>query len=280
MDRAARILKYARYGNLGVVASNHLRTMRGAPLRLMKHPMPNPGHSSTRRINKLVEALPGEVRYLEIGLYNGTTFQNVRAPSRYGVDPDPLFEILSLPAGVHITVGTSDEFFAGLDSEVEFDVVYLDGLHTFRQTYRDLINACRRCRYGVILLDDVVPVDEVSAIPDFDNSLREYRRLGLTRPSQWQGDVFRTILCLQAYHPELQYRTIISDGAPQSLVWLRDPATDVRSVDDTRLDQLEAIGFADVFSDGVPESFNPRLESDAINEAVADCPNRSEFATS
>ncbi|HET7247078.1 MAG TPA: class I SAM-dependent methyltransferase [Streptosporangiaceae bacterium] len=36
---------------------------------------------------------------------------------------------------------TSDEFFAGLPTGKTYDLIFIDGLHTFEQAYRDLCNA-------------------------------------------------------------------------------------------------------------------------------------------
>ena len=46
---------------------------------------------------------------------------------------------------------TSDEFFATLRRSKRFDVAFLDGLHTFDQTYRDMINTFAHLRDGVML---------------------------------------------------------------------------------------------------------------------------------
>jgi hypothetical protein len=84
------------------------------------------------------------VSYLEIGVDEGRTFENVVCAERWGVDPSPKFDMSRLPDGATFFRLTSDEFFAGLSAEKGFDVVFLDGLHTFEQTYTDLVNALAR----------------------------------------------------------------------------------------------------------------------------------------
>ena len=44
--------------------------------------------------------------------------------------------------------------------------MFLDGLHTFAQTYRDLINAFKVCPDGVILIDDTRPPSYLASLPD------------------------------------------------------------------------------------------------------------------
>ena len=90
----------------------------------------------------------------------------MRARRRCGVDPNPLFDAVLLPRGATFAVMTSDEFFRTIRPSRRFNVAFLDGLHTFEQTYRDMINTFAHLTNGVILIDDTVPVDEYSAIPD------------------------------------------------------------------------------------------------------------------
>jgi hypothetical protein len=166
-------------------------------------------------------------------------------------------------------VGTSDEFFALCPDEDAYDVVYLDGLHTFRQTYRDLINALRLCRRGVVLIDDVIPCDAASALPDRSAANELYGRLGLTRkPTRWHGDVYKVVLCVAMHHPELAYRTIVGSDKDQTLVWRKDQRVDVRPVGEDALNAIESIDFVSVFGDGVPESFHPVAEPQALDEAI------------
>jgi len=227
------------------------------------------GHSA-RRINRLLTGLPDARAYLEIGLATGATFENVNAPIRWGVDPRPQFDVHHLPPGVHVHVGTSDKFFELLPSQrTQFDVVFLDGLHTFRQTYRDLINAFRVCPNGIILMDDVVPIDEASAIPDRSAAVDAHRRLGLSRsPNLWHGDVFRVLLILRAHHPELEFCTIEGPDNPQALIWKRQAVAAVQGRREEELRPLDAIEYGDVFSEGIPSYLRPAPEDIALERAL------------
>ena len=182
MSIAAKIVRHARNGDLVGAASTRIR-----PRRHLTNPALGGGSHSARRINRLFDALPGAERYLEIGLALGYTFENVQAPVRWGVDPNPRFNVKRLPPGTHVAVMTSDDFFDNIDPCEKFDVVFLDGLHTFRQTYRDLVKAFRVCPHGVILIDDVVPSDEISAMPDLEKSLNERSRRRLKDRYTWHG---------------------------------------------------------------------------------------------
>lgn len=262
-------LEYALRGNLRVEVTNRLRP--GSRPRLLPRPMPIRFAYSARRINTLLAAFPGQSRYLEIGVHMGRTLQQIRAPERWGVEPHPYFRTDRLPKGVTIRKCTSDEFFATLDAGQRFDVVFLDGLHTFQQTYRDLINALRVCPSGLVLIDDVVPVDSVSANPDQREALEERARRHLQDPTFWHGDVYRVVVALSEHHSsQLTFCTIVGSGNPQTLVWRKSVTEEILPANQTALAGIEKLTYDDVFHSGVPDSFVPRSEDSAMDWALGD----------
>ena len=90
---------------------------------------------TARRINKLAETLKAQ-NYLEIGVFKGHTFFPVTIPKKTAVDPLFRFE-LPIDSDCQFFQQTSDTFYAQLAPQILFDFVYIDGLHTFEQTYRD-----------------------------------------------------------------------------------------------------------------------------------------------
>lgn len=182
-------------------------------------PEPERPKYAANRINRLMGHL-GATRYLEIGVWKGVTFLDVTAVQKIGVDPVFDFDVESVANERTVLVeATSDEFFAGLPVDRTFDFVFLDGLHTFEQTYRDLCNVLLHShRRTVILIDDTLPTDPYSALPDQERSLRLRAQQKLPG-TPWHGDVFRVALMIHGYHPALAYRTIRWAGNPQTLVW-------------------------------------------------------------
>jgi len=223
---------------------------------------------SVRRIAAIARAFPDMASYLEVGVEYGLTFENIPLPLRVGVDPQPRFNLDELPAHVALYKGPSDDYFTQLDSREQFDVIFLDGLHTYQQTYRDLMNALRHCPRGVILIDDVVPSDDVSAIPDLEASFAERQRRGLPG-LPWHGDVFRVMLCVADHHLELDYVTIADVDNPQALVWKRDMNTPSTAISDALLQAYDAFQYNDVFQNGVPELFHPVTETEGLRRAIA-----------
>jgi hypothetical protein len=84
--------------------------------------------------------------YLEIGCASNDLFDSVLAPKKVGVDPS---------AGGTIRA-TSDEFFA--TNQSLFDVIFIDGLHTYQQVRRDVVNSLRCVKDGGwIAIHDMLP---------------------------------------------------------------------------------------------------------------------------
>jgi hypothetical protein len=247
---------------------NRLRSIAGLPLLLKYRPGSVPEELWTpRRVNTLIRELH-LTSYLEIGVLEGETFANVIARRRYGVDPVALFDPVLLPRGSQFAVMTSDDFFRLIRPSKKFDVAFVDGLHTVEQTYRDLINTFAHLRRGVVLIDDTVPSDEYSAIPDQGESYRAREEAGLEgRP--WHGDVWRVVTLLDRHHPELEWRTILDGGNPQTLVWRRRRDAKVTAVSSEEVALVQLPAYVDVFANGVPEYFHATLESLALSECVA-----------
>lgn len=174
---------------------------------------------SPRRLGRLAAAL-GASSYLEVGVARGETFREVPIPRRTGVDPRFGFDITELADDDTVLVeASSDDFFRTLAPDRTFDVIFLDGLHTFEQTYRDLCNSLLHVHRGsVILLDDTLPADPWSAVPDVVRSLR-LRRLAGRTDTAWHGDVYKVVAAIHSFHPALDYRTIVGSGNGQTLVW-------------------------------------------------------------
>ena len=262
-------------GNGPTSAANRRREAAGQPRLLYRRPVPfGPQMHSPRRINALLAGLPSRSDYLEIGVFTGFTLQDVRAPHRVGVDPDPRFDVTDLPRGIEFHTLESDAYFAALDPAARFDVAFIDGLHTYEQTYRDLINALAHVRDGVILLDDTVPDDELTAIPDQAESLAVRAAAGITG-LRWHGDVWKVVVAISRLHPELSYRTITNRGNGQTVVWRTSPDEPVATPSPAELEAIGALTYAEVLADGLPDWFNPMDEDAAIRAALAGTSGRS-----
>jgi len=84
--------------------------------------------------------------YLEIGTAFNNTFHTIPVINKVGVDPTV--------GGTHRM--TSDEFFD--NCEQSFDLIFIDGLHSYEQVRQDVDNALKFLNpNGLIVLHDMLP---------------------------------------------------------------------------------------------------------------------------
>ena len=117
--------------------------------------------------------------YLEIGYGDGRNFEMVSVAVKHAVDP-------CVAGNPHVIAETSDRFFEeAVTVGAKFDLIFIDGLHTYEQVVRDHENAllCLESN-GVILLHDVNPT-EPSHVRTLDES-EAPEEIG-----PWTGDVFK-----------------------------------------------------------------------------------------
>ena len=188
--------------------------------------------ATIRTINSLASTYQAG-KYLEIGVQNGKTFFHVDMPHKVGVDPAfPFEENAFSNEGRLFFRERSDEFFARLREDIAalpavfnnaagkptFDIIFIDGLHTFEQSFRDFMNSQTFAHENTIwLLDDTVPSDPYSALPDQAMSMA-YRKAAKLSGNPWHGDVFKTVFAIHDLFPEFSYCTLMRAN-PQTVVW-------------------------------------------------------------
>lgn len=179
-------------------------------------------HISRATVLSRLTSLYAEPRYLEIGVCEGATFDQVPAAGKVAVDPEFRFDHVAAQRdkpGTEYHQVTSDAYFESVVGEDEqFDVIYLDGLHVFEQTLRDLMNALDHLQpQGVIVIDDTRPPTYLASLPDRDNFFT-VRRWLRTTDQRWMGDVFKLIYFIDTFCPGLSYATIANNHG-QTVIW-------------------------------------------------------------
>lgn len=124
-------------------------------------------------VNHLLRRIPNAA-YLEIGCDRNALFDAVPIDDKTGVDP--------VRGGT--VRATSDAFFAGNDRR--FDLSFIDGLHDYAQTRRDVVAAMAATRPGGwVLIHDMLPRTwEEEHVPRIQ--------------SEWTGDVWKVAVDLAA----------------------------------------------------------------------------------
>ncbi len=203
---------------------------------------------SARRINTLMRR--ADFSYLEVGVADGTTLQAIVAKLKVGVDPHPLFDITNLPSNLEFFKSDSDSYFKELNPDVKFDFIFLDGLHEASQLLRDFLNSLRHLsKSGWILIDDVIPRDSISAIPDIQESYA-VRGVHASEGYPWHGDCFKILPALLGLEFIERFIVIYPDN-PQLLVRVKDWAACGHFLMQSQaalFSELEKFDFESVFS--------------------------------
>jgi SAM-dependent methyltransferase len=162
-------------------------------------------------------------RYLEIGVEKGWTFHAVKAARKVAVDPQFMFDVDAARAdpanaGCDYHPVESDVYFADKMAPGEhFDVIFLDGLHTFDQTLKDLLAAILcLAPDGVIVIDDVMPNSYAASLPERDRTLA-YHALA-PNEGTWMGDVYRLVFFIDQYLPAFSFATM-GENHGQLVMW-------------------------------------------------------------
>lgn len=166
-------------------------------------------------------------RYLEIGVSTGENFASIEAEYKVGVDPIPMQSLVKQIINDNCKYYSlpSDDYFKEVREDKPFDVIFVDGLHEYKQAYRDIINALDiLADGGVIVVHDCTPYDEIVNLP--------YRLFNLICPEKrpfggaWMGDVWKAIVLLRSLHSNLNVFTldcdcgcgIVTKGTPESML--------------------------------------------------------------
>ncbi len=167
----------------------------------------------------------GYERFLEIGTHKGKTFLPLKCKYKIAVDPSfrfsiPFFlkQLYRNPNNLqnHYFRMTSDKFFSKkssyLDNTGKLDLIFIDGLHTFEASLKDVLNSLQYLdSKGTIVLHDCFPPSKASATPA--NSLKEAAKMNIPDwTGAWCGDVWKTIAYLKKkYENSLKINVLNSD---------------------------------------------------------------------
>jgi predicted O-methyltransferase YrrM len=136
---------------------------------------------------KLAIASTNAKTYLEIGCDRNQIFSQLSVEHMVGVDP---------ARGGNVRM-TSDDFFN--QNTETFDVIFIDGLHTYDQVSKDVKNSldCLN-ENGVIIIHDMLPRTEKMADPNTKCS------------KTWLGDVYRLSFDL-ANRTDVLFKLVLID---------------------------------------------------------------------
>ena len=170
------------------------------------------------RLNQLA-TINQSSRYLEIGVCKGLTFNAVKVENKVAVDPNFKFKTKDYATeNIIFLEVTSDEFFKSYAQGFgSFDLIYLDGLHTFEQTFRDFCATVSLAHSKTIwLIDDTCPGSYAQAQSSLQNCAK-LRRFSQEKGGSWMGDVFKVVAAIHDFFPQFSFATFPDHG--QTVVW-------------------------------------------------------------
>jgi hypothetical protein len=131
------------------------------------------------------------------------------------VDPAIRFEYASQANDdVRFFEMPSDEFFLHHARRDVYEIIFLDGLNTFEQTFRDFCcTLSHASRKTVWLINGTIPNEvngsEAATMPRQDGG----------KAAEWQENLYKIIFAVHDFFPTMSYCTIASDRNAQTVVW-------------------------------------------------------------
>jgi glycosyltransferase involved in cell wall biosynthesis len=178
-----------------------------------------PGDDYLVWLERLYSSLAPET-VIEIGVYQGASLALLRPPTvAIGIDPSPTLTS-PLKTETHIFAETSDEFFAQRRLERllagrPLSIALIDGLYLYEQVLRAFIGLEECCGpHSVLLIHNTIPLDELT-----QSRTRE--------TTFYTGDVWKAVLCLKCYRPDLDIIMIATPPAGLTVVTGLDPTSRV-----------------------------------------------------
>lgn len=160
-------------------------------------------------IQKMINAKQAKI-YLEIGIFKGGCFVPMKCETKLGVDICPPVKRVEniLSDQIKYFQMTSDEFFetqSGLFAENKIDVAFIDGFHSYEQSFKDVENCLKYLSEdGVIIMHDCNPPTQKAGTP-----FKSYEEKdGVHFVGDWMGDVWKTIVYLRSVRGNLNVKVL------------------------------------------------------------------------
>ena len=188
-----------------------------------------------------------ESSYLEIGVRNGENYFAIDAHRKFGVDPNYFFAKRALMRSwlrrnnwtQKMFRCTSDYFFLKqanrICSKQKFDLIFVDGMHTYEQSLMDAINGLRFLKPdGIIVFHDCNPWSKESAEPTIP--------LGKV---SWNGDVWKTICHFRRHSDFFECFTYEADEG-LGVLKIREGVSDLTAPKIAPLSTIKNLSFDDL----------------------------------
>lgn len=174
--------------------------------------------------------------YLEIGLDNAINFEQIDCEHKESVDPfivdqnhpnclncdEDQFILERLTYRM-----TSDELFEQMPEDKKYDIVFIDGLHTKEQVFRDIVNSFKHLNPGgTIVMHDCLPaVEKNQYVPRITG--------------EWNGDVWKVLPVLLSHNIDFY---IVDDDYGVGVIPYQEALKNVQELDGPILEYNQIFG--------------------------------------
>lgn len=204
----------------------------------------------------------GYERFLEIGTHKGKTFLPLNCKYKIAVDPSfrfsiPYFlkQLYRNPTNIRNRYFqmTSDKFFDKKSSYLEktgkLDLIFIDGLHTFEASLKDVLNSLQYLDpKGTIVLHDCYPPSKASATPA--NSLKEAAKMNiLDWTGAWCGDVWKTVAYLKKRYDNSLHINVLNSDLGLGIIRFKKNITVDKNFDKDLFDSMNQKSYEDLKED-------------------------------
>ena len=201
--------------------------------------------------------------YLEIGVSTGDTFERIVAILKHAVDVDFKYDYLARSSSIcKYYQMTSDAYFLCPERLSDIDFAYIDGLHTFEQTLKDLLHVIAFSNEKtVIMIDDTFPLDWFSSLPNQQETYKyRLKHLGSNFNWAWNGDVFKLVPFIHDFLPAFNYASFRDDSNMLKLVLWKSKNIKIRSPIFGNLEKISRLDYSSL-EDLMPYYFETNFES-------------------
>ncbi|CAM8660178.1 hypothetical protein MCEMSE6_02946 [Oxalobacteraceae bacterium] len=197
-------------------------------------------------INSIITDL-GLKNYLEIGVNTGDTFEKIVSTVKHAVDVDFKYDYLARSSSnCKYFQMPSDAYFVCPERFPVIDFAYIDGLHTFEQTLKDLLHVLGfSSEKTVIMIDDTFPSDWFSSLPNQQEAYK-HRRMHMESNFNWawNGDVFKLVPFIHDFLPAFNYASFRDDGNMLKLVLWKSKNINIRSPIFGNLEKISRLDYS------------------------------------
>ncbi|WP_412984313.1 class I SAM-dependent methyltransferase [Pontimicrobium sp. IMCC45349] len=204
--------------------------------------------------------------YLEIGVNNGSTFFRIKCNKKIAVDPEFVFKTYKKHAWKILNPTnfrnsffntTSNSFFK---NEKEFllkqkgiDVVFIDGLHTFKNSLEDILNAITYLKEdGFIVVHDCFPPHKAASIPTKTYPTKEEQNIeGWT--GAWCGDVWKSMVYLKRHLSNTLNISVYNSDYGLGLITLKNKPSTPIMIDNKLFNDIDKLTYDELIKN--PKSF-------------------------